>query len=153
MYESCRILNSKLIRIGEVAKDLKDKGKDKWVCRYQGIVRKFQDEDCEQANREARDFIYDLRGRNIRSTPLSLELYIIGIDACIKASNPNISLLEEALTIADNDPSIMFRSLAIKIYELERNRLNDIRVKEVLYEICMIGKEAEEKIHKRLEQI
>jgi hypothetical protein len=29
MYESCRILNRKLIRIEEVAKDFKDKGKDK----------------------------------------------------------------------------------------------------------------------------
>jgi hypothetical protein len=59
------MLNHKLIRIGEVAKNIKDKSKEKWVCRFQDIVRKFQDEDYEQANREARDFIYDFRGNNV----------------------------------------------------------------------------------------
>jgi hypothetical protein len=145
MYESCRMLNHKLIRIGEVAKNIKDKSKEKWVYRFHDIVRKFQDEDYEQANREARDFIYDLRENNVRSTSLSLELYTIGIDAGIKAGNPDMSLLEEALSIADKDPTMLLRSFAIKIYELERNRLNDIRVKDVLDDICMTGREAEEK--------
>jgi hypothetical protein len=78
---------------------------------------------------------------------LSLKLYTIGIDASIKADNPDMSLLEEALSIADNDPTILLRSLAIKIYELERNCLNNIRVKDVIDDICMSGRVIEEKIH------
>jgi hypothetical protein len=47
MYESCRILSSKLIKISDVIKDIKDKGKEKLVSRYQKIARMFYDEDYE----------------------------------------------------------------------------------------------------------
>jgi hypothetical protein len=87
MYESCRVLNSKLIRIGDVVKDIKDKSKNKWIDRYQNIAKKFHDEDYEQANGEDRDFIYELNSQNVRNKPLSLEVYVIGIDASLKAGN------------------------------------------------------------------
>jgi hypothetical protein len=54
----------------------------------------FHDEDYEQANREARDFICELNGQGIRSNPVSLEVYIIGVDASIKEGNPDISIIE-----------------------------------------------------------
>jgi hypothetical protein len=40
----------------------------------------------------------------------------------------------------------LLRSLAIKVQEFEVNRLNDIRVADVLNDICLLGKEIEEKI-------
>jgi hypothetical protein len=43
----------------------------------------------------------------------------------------------------------MLRSLAVKIRELEVNRLNDIRVNDVLEDICMTGREVEEKIYEK----
>jgi hypothetical protein len=43
----------------------------------------------------------------------------------------------------------MLRSLAIKIKDLEINRLNDIKVNEVLNDISMTGKEVEEKIYEK----
>jgi hypothetical protein len=33
-------------------------------------------------------------------------VYIIGSDASIKAGNPDIALIEEAMILSDNDPSI-----------------------------------------------
>jgi hypothetical protein len=42
-------------------------------------------------------------------------VYIIGIDASVKAENPDITLIEEAMRLADNDSSILLRNLAIKI--------------------------------------
>jgi hypothetical protein len=150
MYESCRIMNSKLTRLGDVVKDVKDKNKEKWISKYQGLIRKFHDEEYEQVNREARDFICEMNSRNIKETSLNIEVYIIGIDASIKAGNPDLALLEDALRIADNDPCIMLRSLAIKIKELEVNRLNDIRVNEVLDDICLTGKEIEQKIYENM---
>jgi hypothetical protein len=74
---------------------------------------------------------------------------VVNIDASIKAGDPDLSLFEEALRLADNDPLIMLRSLAIKIQELEVNRLNDIKVNEVLDDICMTGREVEEKIYEK----
>jgi hypothetical protein len=56
-------------------------------------------------------------------------------------------LIEEAMRLEDNDPSIWLRNLDIKIQEFEVNRLNDIRVAEVLNNIYLLGKEVEEKIH------
>jgi hypothetical protein len=40
--------------------------------------------DYEQANREARDLICELNGREVRNYHVFLEVYIIGIDASIK---------------------------------------------------------------------
>jgi hypothetical protein len=48
MYESCRFFNSKLIRIGDVVKDIKDRSKEKWVSRHQKIARMFHDEDYDK---------------------------------------------------------------------------------------------------------
>jgi hypothetical protein len=82
-----------------------------------------------------RDFIYELNGKNVRNTSLNLEIYEIGIDASIKADNPDLLLIEEALKLANNDPLIMLRSLAVMIRGLVVNGLNDIRVNEVLEDI------------------
>jgi hypothetical protein len=46
-----------------------------------------------------------------------LEIYIIGIDASIKANNPDLSLTEEAQRLANNDPTVLLRGLAVKIQE------------------------------------
>jgi hypothetical protein len=61
--------------------------------------------------------------------------------------NPDIALIEEALKLADNDPSVLLRNLAIKIQEFEVNQVCDIKVKDVLNNICLTGKEIEEKIY------
>jgi hypothetical protein len=136
MYETCRLFNSKLIKIGEVAKDIKNKR----VSRYQNKARKYHDKDYEQANREVRDFIYELNDQNTRNTPLSLEVYIIGIGASIKEGNPDLALIEEAQRLADNSLTVLLRSLVVKILEFEVNPLNDIRVKDVLEDICWAKK-------------
>jgi hypothetical protein len=107
----------------------------------------FHDEDYEQANREARDFICKLNGRGVRNNPVFLDVYIIGIDVSIKAGNPDIGLIVEAMGLADNDSPILLRNLAIKIQEFEVNRLNDIRVADVLNNIYFLGKKVEEKIY------
>jgi hypothetical protein len=132
-----------------VVKDIKDKSKNKWINRYQNIARKFHDEEYEQTNREARDFISELNSQSVRNILLSLEIYIIGIDASIRAGNPDISLIEEATRLADNDTTILLRSLAIKIQEFDVNRRNDIIVKDVLNDICILGREIEEKIYEK----
>jgi hypothetical protein len=56
-------MNSKMIKIGQVVRDIKDKSTEKWISRYQMIARMLHDEDYEQANREARDFICELNGQ------------------------------------------------------------------------------------------
>jgi hypothetical protein len=53
-------MNGKIIKLNTIERDIRDKGKEKWVSRYQRIARMFHDEDYEQANREIRDFIGDL---------------------------------------------------------------------------------------------
>jgi hypothetical protein len=55
MIASCRLLNSKLIRIGDMVKDIKDKSKIKWINRDKSIARKFHDEEYEHDNLEARE--------------------------------------------------------------------------------------------------
>jgi hypothetical protein len=123
MYESCRLLNSNTVKIGDVVKDIKDRSKNKWIDRYQNVVGKFDDEEYEQANREARDFIGELNDQNIRNTPLSLEIFIIGMDASIKAGNPDLSLIEEAQRLADNDSTVLLRSLLVNIQKFEANSI------------------------------
>jgi hypothetical protein len=44
---------------------------------------------------------------------------------------------------------VLLRSLDVKIQEFEVNRHNDIRVKDVLEDIYMLGKEIEEKIYEK----
>jgi hypothetical protein len=90
MYEACRIMNSQMIKMGNVIKEINDSCKEKYLCKYQKIARIFHDEDYEQAKREARDLICELNGRGVRNNPVFLEVYIIGIDASIKAGNPDI---------------------------------------------------------------
>jgi hypothetical protein len=46
-----------------------------------------------------------------------MNLYLIEIDASIKAGNPDKALINEGLRLADNDPVILLRSLAMKIQE------------------------------------
>jgi hypothetical protein len=41
IYEFCRLLNSKLIKIGNIVKDIKNKSKNKWIDRYQNMVGNF----------------------------------------------------------------------------------------------------------------
>jgi hypothetical protein len=107
----------------------------------------FHDEDHKRANKEAKDFICELNGQGVRNNPVSLEVYIIDVDASIKAGNPDIAIIEETIRLADNDHTILLRSFAIKVQEFEVNRLNYIRVADVLNDICLLGKEIEEKIH------
>jgi hypothetical protein len=68
------------------------------------------DEDYEQENRGSRDLICELIGGGVRNNPVFLEVYIIGIDASIKAGKLDIALIEEAMRLADNDPSILLRN-------------------------------------------
>jgi hypothetical protein len=42
----------------------------------------------------------------------------------------------------------LLRSLAIKVQEFEVNRLNDIRVANVLNDICLLGKELKRRFMK-----
>jgi hypothetical protein len=46
-------------------------------------------------------------------------VYIIDIDASIKAGNQDIALNDEAMRLADNDTSVLLRGLAVKIQEFE----------------------------------
>jgi hypothetical protein len=57
MYEACRVLNSKLLKIGVIVKDIKGRSKEKWISKYQNLARKIHDEDYEQANREERFYL------------------------------------------------------------------------------------------------
>jgi predicted SAM-dependent methyltransferase len=86
-----------MIKIEQVVRDIKDKGKEKWINRYQKIARMFHDEDYEQANREARDFICELNGQGVRNNSVRLEVYIISVDPSIKAVNLDIGLIEEMI--------------------------------------------------------
>jgi hypothetical protein len=45
-----------------MVKDIKDKSKEKWISKYQNLARKLHAKDY-QANREARDFIYELNSK------------------------------------------------------------------------------------------
>jgi hypothetical protein len=57
---------------------------------------------------------------------VNLDVYLIGTDVSIKAGNPDISVIEEGLRLADNDSAIQLRNLAMKVQNFEVNRLNDI---------------------------
>jgi hypothetical protein len=83
----------------------------------------FHDEDYEQTNRETRDFIDDLNNQVARNNPVSLDIYITGINASIKAGNPDNSLIEEVLRLVDNDPSNLHKNLVIKIHKFDLNRV------------------------------
>jgi hypothetical protein len=80
---------------------------------------------------------------------LLIDFYLLGIDASIKAGNPDEMLLEQACRVATNDPSIMLRKLRMKIYYFEISRICDVRISDVIEEIEGIGIEAENKIHER----
>jgi hypothetical protein len=148
LCESCRIFNRKMIKIGNVTKDLKDVLKDKWINKYQKITRDFFNEYIEQSNREARDPIIECNELDVRNNDVSVDFYLIGIDASIKVGNPDIALVEKDLKLADNDSAILLRSLALKIQNLEVNRLNDINIGMVLDDIAITGKEVDEKCTK-----
>jgi hypothetical protein len=74
---------------------------------------------------------------------------LIGINARIKASNQDIALVDEDLRLVDNDPSILLRSLTLKIQNFEVNRLNVINIGMLLNDITNTGKEFEEKMHEK----
>jgi hypothetical protein len=80
---------------------------------------------------------------------MEIDLYLLEIDASIKANNPEKSMIEEGMNIASNDPSILLRKMAIEINEFETNRLNDINIGKVIKEIEVDGEEGERKMHER----
>jgi hypothetical protein len=43
-----------------------------------------------------------------------MNLHLIGIDAGIKKGNPDKAMIDEGIKLADNDPAILLRSLALK---------------------------------------
>jgi hypothetical protein len=149
MIEACRLMNRKMIKIGNVIKDIKDSQKDKWVSKYQKIARDFFNEDYEQVNKEPRDVLQELYEQNIKNNTISMDLYLIGIDARIRAGNPDKTLIDEGLRLADNDTAILLRCLEMKIQDFEINRLNDINIEVVLNDIISLGIETEEKIYEK----
>jgi hypothetical protein len=85
----------------------------------------------------------------VKNNNVCMDLYLIDIDASIKNGNPYRAMIEEGFMIADNDPAILLKSLAIKIQYFKLSSYNDIRVKDVLNDIECLGKEAEEKMHEK----
>jgi hypothetical protein len=133
-----------------VTKDLKNVSKDKWINRHRKITRDFFNEYIEQANREARDAIIEFHELDVRNNDIRVDFYLSAIDASIKVDDPDIVSVEEGLRLADNDPAILLRSLALKIQIFEINRLNDINIGMVLDDIAITGKEVDRKCTKNL---
>jgi hypothetical protein len=61
-------------------------------------------------------------------------------------------MIEEGIMLADNDPAILLRSLAIKIQDFELSMLNEINVKHVLNDIEWLVKEAKEKMYEKFQR-
>jgi hypothetical protein len=94
---------------------MKDNSKEKWYGKYQKIARDYWNEDFELVNQEAIDALQEIKGIGIKNNDPWMDLYLINIDTSIKDGNPDRAMIEEGIMLADNDPDILLRSLALKI--------------------------------------
>jgi hypothetical protein len=127
--------------------------RNSWYRKYLRLSRDFFNKDFQHANREARDVIDEMNNKNMKDIGLLVDFYLLGIDASIKAGNPDEELLMQADRVSMNDPVILLRKLMMEIYAFEIATKNDIRIKDTLEEIEGIGIEAKEKHMRSLELI
>jgi hypothetical protein len=127
------------IAMGMSLSKFKENDKNCWYRKYLRILRDFYNEDFEKANREARDVVSEISNKSIMDNDLIIGFYLLGIDASIKAGNPDEDLIAQADRIATNDPSVLLRKLLMKIYYFEISRNNDIRISDTIDEIERIG--------------
>jgi hypothetical protein len=93
---------------------------DKWFLQYSKVSREFYNENWENCFFMARESIYFMRNGSFRNNQMMLDIYIMGLEACLNMDEVDETFLNEGLTIAFETPNLAVSKLYYDILKFSR---------------------------------